>query len=327
MTQDVVDFQKIKSEIPLGLVLQRYGVSLRSASGELRGHCPLPTHTSRDSRDSFSVNVARNVWCCQSLSCSDARQGHLGGTVLDLVSNMERCSIREAAIHLKDWFGGLDFEPARAERKLYPTPQPNLPLRFQLPNIDHMHAYLETRGITAATARSLGIGYYAGPGTMHGRVVIPVRNVTNELVGYAGRSINGEEPKYLFPAEFHKSQELFHLNRARLAGSDCAIVVEGFFDAATVRQAGYRNVVALMGSSLSDTQAWLLQKHFRRAVLMLDGDAAGQRATTVIADRLGSKMEISAVILPADRQPDQLGSREIRDLVSGHTREPQGYER
>ena len=54
------------------------------------------------------------------------------------------------------------------------------------------------------------------------------------------------------------------------------IIVEGFFDAAKVWQAGYRNVVALMGSSLSDVQAGLLPQHFWLGLLMLDGDSAGQ---------------------------------------------------
>ena len=139
----------------------------------------------------------------------------------------------------------------------------------------HAHSYIDKRGITPATARSLGIGYYSGPGIMQGRVVIPIRNSAHELVAYAGRSIDGEEPKYRFPAGFHKSLELFQLHRARHAGADTVIIVEGLFDAAKVWQAGNRNVVALMGSSLSESQAGLLEKHFRSAVLMLDGDVAG----------------------------------------------------
>lgn len=73
------------------------------------------------------------------------------------------------------------------------------------------------------------------------------------------------------------------------------VVVDGFFDAAKVWQAGHRNVVALMGSSLSDVQAGLLHKHFRLAVLMLDGDAAGQTATEAIARRLSSVMDLEPI--------------------------------
>ncbi len=326
MTSELVNFQRIK-EIPIERVLAHYGVTLRSHGGEMRGQCPLPTHTSGESRNSFSANVARNIWCCQSLSCAESRGGNLGGTVLDLVAQMERCSIRDAAVHLAEWFGGMESVLARAEQRSSPASQPNLPLKFQLTNIDHAHSYLEERGITPATAKSLGIGYYAGPGLMKERVVIPIRNTAHELVGYAGRSIDGEEPKYRFPAGFHKSQELFHLHRARQSGSDVAIIVEGFFDAAKVWQAGNRNVVALMGSSLSEMQAGLLEKHFRSAVLMLDGDAAGQRATAIITGRLAPAMEITVIRLPEGKQPDQLASREINEMLPSRVRESGGYER
>lgn len=326
MNGEQIDFQRIK-EIPMRRVLERYGVELRPAGGEMRGQCPLPTHTSGESRNSFSVNIARNIWCCQSMSCTGARAGQLGGTNLDFVAEMEHCSIRQAALHLAEWFGGLESMPPAAGQKPRPLSEPNLPLKFQLTNLDHAHSYLDTRGITSATARSLGIGYYSGQGIMQGRVVIPIRNSAHELVGYAGRSIDGEDPKYRFPAGFHKSQELFQLHRARQAGTDTVVIVEGFFDAAKLWQAGNRNVVALMGSSLSETQAGLLEKHFRSAVLMLDGDAAGQKATAVIAGQLGRDMEVTTIRLPDGRQPDQLASREINEILSGQVREARGYGR
>ena len=103
--------------------------------------------------------------------------------------------------------------------------------------------------------------------------------------------------------------------------------MEGFFDAIKVRQAGYRNVVALMGSSLSEAQAGLLAKHFRRVVLMLDGDAAGQRAATIIATRLSSSMEVSTIRVPDGKQPDQMDSKQINALVSGQIRTARGCER
>jgi DNA primase len=127
---------------------------------------------------------------------------------------MERCSIREAATHLAEWFGGLENTLPRAAPQPRFFPEPNLPLKFQLANLDHAPGYLDSRGITPATARSLGIGYYSGPGIMQGRVVIPIRNKAHELVAYAGRSIDGEEPKYRFSAGSHKNQGLFLFDRA-----------------------------------------------------------------------------------------------------------------
>ena len=258
-----------------------------------------------------------------------ARAGQIGGTVLDLVAQMEQCSIREAGIRLKDRFG----QPALAAAahcmasRSGTAAELNLPLKFELRGIDCAHPYLEARGIAPSTARSLGIGHYNGPGIMHGRIVIPIRNARSELVGYAGRSIDAEEPKYRLPPGFHKSQELYNLNRAQHSGSDSVIVVEGYFDAAKVVQAGHRNVVALMGSSVSDTQAMLIERHFGRVVLMLDGDPAGQHGTAAIAGKLASKLEVSIVDLPPGKQPDQMASTEIRALVANHISRSTGLER
>ena len=225
---------------------------------------------------------------------------------------------------LTEWFGCS--EVARAPAQPASAPQANLPLRFQLSGLDHAHPYVEGRGITPTTARALGIGYYGGPGIMQGRVVIPIHNKANQLVAYAGRSIQGDEPKYRFPPGFHKSQELFSFHRARHSGSDSVIIVEGFFDAAKVWQAGYRNVVALMGSSLSDAQAGLLL-HFRSGLLMLDGDSAGQGGTEVIRKRLTGAMDVEVIHLKPGVQPDQLEPREINDLLTGHLRPAKGWER
>jgi DNA primase len=162
---------------------------------------------------------------------------------------------------------------------------------------------------------------------MQGRVAIPVHNKAYQLVAYAGRSIQGEEPKYRFPPGFHKSQELFLLHRAKHSGKDAVIVVEGLFDAAKVWQAGHRNVAALMGSSLSDAQAGLLRNHFRSAVLMLDGDTVGWAATDAIARRLSQVMDVEPIHLKSGVQPDQLIPGEINDMLPGHLRPTRCQER
>jgi DNA primase len=126
---------------------------------------------------------------------------------------------------------------------------------------------------------------------MEGRLVIPIHNDDGILVGYAGRSLSHGEPRYRFPTGFRKSQALFNLHRAVERGKG-VIVVEGFFDCFKVHQAGFPCIVALMGSSLSQRQELLLRRHFQNVTLMLDGDSAGRRASTMIAARLGTKIAV-----------------------------------
>jgi 5S rRNA maturation endonuclease (ribonuclease M5) len=312
------DFKSLKQCIPIDQVLARYGVRLRRAGPHtLCGTCPLPTHTSRQSRASFSVNFSLNVWSCHSATCIAARDGRIGGHVIDLVAILERCGLREAGLRLQDWFnaGASHLAPVRAPAMVSSAAEPNRPLGFALRRIDTRHPYLTQRGISPGTARLFGVGTYCGTGFLAGRCVIPIRDEKGQLVAYAGRAVNGEEPKYRFPAGFRKSQVLFNLDRAIATGSPNVILVEGFFDALKVHQAAHPAVVALMGTSFSQRQSELLLNHFTSVTLMLDGDEPGRRAAEVIAQLLKPIVFASKVELPNHVQPDQLSSAEINVLV------------
>jgi DNA primase len=288
----------------------------------------LPTHTSRESTASFSVNIARNVWSCQSASCIAARGGQIGGNVLDLVAAIERCSLREAGLHMVSWFGS-HLATAPPVRPVVPDApaEPNAPLRFTLRNIDPSHPYLGQRGIHAATARMFGAGFYSGDGFLSGRIVIPIHDEVGQLVAYAGRSLSGEDPRYRFPTGFRKSQVLFNFHRAIHSGEKSAIVVEGFFDAMKVHQTGHTNVIALMGSSFSRRQSDLLTARFDSATLMLDGDAAGRQAAGVIEATLASRMPVTRVDVGDGRQPDQMQPHEIDALLGPARRRTRSMER
>ncbi len=243
------------------------------------------------------------------------------GNVLDFVAAMERCSIREAALRLQEWFG-VGGPPARGdmrERELVRKEEGgNSPLRFALTGVDPSHPYLLARGIDRATAVEFGVGWYGGPGLQSGRIVIPIRNAGGETVAYAGRALDGGLPKYKLPAGFRKGLELFNLDRAAVTGSRSAIVVEGYFDCLRVHQAGRPWVVALMGSSLSAEQERMLLERFERIVLMLDGDTAGRAGSEAIAARLAGKCSVSVIQAPDGSQPDQLSVRAIQQLLDGH---------
>jgi DNA primase len=286
-----VDFKEIKRAVSIEAVLGHYNVKLRRVNQQsMRGACPLPMHSSETSKESFIIQTNKNIWTCQSSSCVSARQGKKGGNILDFVALMEHCSIRDAAVKLRDWFmitSGNSEATKRSESTPAPSPQTddeaaNKPLTFALKGIDHAHAYLHRRGVKEISAQHFDIGFFPGKGSMSGRVVIPIHNERGELVAYAGRAIDQTEPKYKLPVGFKKSAVLFNLHRV---ASDQVIIVEGFFDCVKVHQAGLPAVVGLMGSSLSDTQETLLQK-FKQVILFLDGDDAGREAARTIAEEI-----------------------------------------
>lgn len=311
------------------IALTRYGIRLRRISRDyLRGACPLPTHQSQASNQSFIVNTAKNVWSCQSASCIAARGGSVGGNVLDFVALMGGCSIRDAALSLQQAFGSTaslgGFHPQKHAHVFGFQGLPRFaehampkPLSFVLSGIDCRHPYLAERGINRDVARLFGVGHYARRGIMSGRIVIPIHSPDGALVAYVGRSIDAREPRYKFPPGFRKSHFLFNLHRAikaRLYRS--VIVVEGFFDCMNVHQAGYPCVVAAMGSSLSSEQANLLKQNFAEVILMLDGDASGRVGTMAIENRLRHMLVVRVASVPIGRQPDQLSEDEINSVLA-----------
>jgi DNA primase len=317
-----VDFCELKQSVGIEQVLASYRIQLKGVGhNQLRGPCPLPTHGSERSRQSFSVDTANNVWACHSASCCKVRQGRVGGNVLDLVALLEGCTIRDAALHLQDQWCGWRARLKACEHQLASKGSSgSRPLTFSLRL--RWHPYLAQRAVHPSTAAWFGIGYYAGSGFLRHRIVFPIHDGEGQLVAYAGRSIDGSEPRYLFPPGFRKSQVIFNLHRAVGESAGCAIVVEGFFDCLRVHQAGYRNVVGLMGISLSEVQEQLLLERFQQLVLMLDGDEAGRRASQQLATRLRGKVSLSMAGMPSGRQPDQLSSEEIERILRGASGTP-----
>ncbi len=117
------------------------------------------------------------------------------------------------------------------------------------------------------------------------RLMIPIRDEAGRIAGFGGRTLDPEGvPKYInSPATpiFDKSRILFGLDIAKEAikEQDMAIIVEGYFDVIQAHQRGYRNVVASMGTSITEAQLRLLSRYTRRFAFALDPDIAGSEAT------------------------------------------------
>lgn len=307
-----VNFAAIKQGVRMEAVLRHYQVNhLKGRGDRYRGRCPI--HQG-DGREAFHVDVKRKIFHC--FSCG------AGGDVLDLVALLDKCTLREAAGHLKDWFPGVATcgGPPSRQRVTKGNISVNPPLKFTLRGVDSRHAYLAAREIDERTAARFGVGFYPGPGIMIGRVVIPIHDEWGRLVAYAGRSVDGRQPRYRFPAGFGKSQVLFNFHRAAATASDTVVVVEGFFDCLRVSRAGFESVVALLGTELYEHPAQLLRNRFGCMLVLLDGDKAGRLARDRVVARLRDKCEVRLIDLPEDVQPDQLPDWDLRQLIENTTR-------
>jgi DNA primase len=308
-----VDFAQVKAAVSLRQVLTDYGIGerlRRSGKDHYRGLCPI--HLG-EGRDAFHGDLRKNIFHC--FSCG------AGGNVLDLVAQLEQCSVREAALQLQRRYlateSAVPVRPQLPRRDQLVTKkrESNPALSFCLTGLDATHPYVSARGLSWATATHFGIGFYNGRGIMHGRLAIPIHDEHGRLVAYGGRSVVTEDPRYRFPAGFRKSVVLFNYHRAAALARDGVVVVEGFFDSMRVHQAGYQSVVALMGAALSGAQENLVAQRFRQVTLMLDGDQAGRTASRAAAQRLAGRCSIRQIMLASGRQPDQMSNEEIHQIL------------
>jgi len=321
-----VNFTELKQNVSMENLLGHYGLldgMKRVKEDELVGLCPFHEET----RGSFHVSTSKNAWNC--FGCDGK------GNILDFVMAKENVGVRAAGLMIQEWFPGspqsAPERPKRRERQprggTEPTADGNPALTFELKNLDAKHPYLlEERGLDPKTVAEFGLGY-CSRGLMNNRVVIPVHDEHGQLVAYAGRYpaevVPEEEPKYLVPPNWQKSLVLFNYHRAleEVHEKRELIVVEGFFALFRVWQAGYRNVVALMGNELYPAQTHLLQAalgEFGRVTLMLDNDAGGKTCEAQCVETLVSSMYVKVVRLPDGvADPDQLTDEQIDQLLVG----------
>ncbi|MDP8256185.1 MAG: DNA primase [Candidatus Alcyoniella australis] len=157
------------------------------------------------------------------------------------------------------------------------------------------------------------------------RVMIPIRDVQGRCVGFGGRALGDDEPKYLNSQEselYHKSRVLFGLDTAREAirQTKRAVVVEGYFDSLALAAHGIGEAVATCGTALTEDHARLLSRYTERIVLLFDGDAAGRKAAWRTMELfLDKPQQPLVVLLPQGHDPDSFvrehGADPLREML------------
>lgn len=161
------------------------------------------------------------------------------------------------------------------------------------------------------------------------RLMFPIRNIDGKLVGFGARALDDSMPKYLNSPQtivFDKSSILYGIDRAKQAirQSNQAIIVEGYMDVIIAHQYGWQNVVASMGTSITEKQLATIKSLTRNLVIALDPDTAGTEAIFrggELVDKMipftpavygwvkyedAYKAEVKAVLLPQNKDPDEI---------------------
>ncbi|MHB1004630.1 MAG: DNA primase [Chloroflexota bacterium] len=153
---------------------------------------------------------------------------------------------------------------------------------------DNLLKYLADRGYTpeelekggVATPRDTG-GHYD---RFRNRLMMPILDLKGRIVGFGARALDDSHPKYLNSPQtplFDKGGNLYGIDKAAqgIRELDYAVIVEGYFDVLILQQYGINNVVASLGTALTERQVSILKRLTKKLVLALDADAAGEEAT------------------------------------------------
>jgi DNA primase len=338
---DVID--QIRDRVDMVDLVGRF-VGLKRSGRSYKGLCPFH----HEKTPSFNVNPDRQAYHC--FGCGE------GGDAFGFLMKVENLSFAEAVrklggengIEVPEGGGGDEglSEKLRAANELA---EACYRAALAVPG-NPAAAYLESRGLDAATIERFGIGFapdswdfltsrlreekiepqmgeQAGLlaerqsgghyDRFRGRVVFPIRDVRGRVVAFGGRAISDEQqPKYLNSPEtpiFRKREAFYGFPMAleAIRRSERAVVVEGYFDLIALHRAGVEGTLATCGTALTPDHGRALLRRTRQVVLLFDGDEAGQRAAERSLEiLLPLGLRVRTALLPAGDDPDSLLTRE-----------------
>ncbi len=317
-------------------------VPLKKAGKEYKACCPFH----QEKTPSFTVSQSKQFYHC--FGCG----AH--GSAIGFLMEYDKLSFPEA-IHELARELGLEVPQTGPRPPLQANPDPDLHelleriarhYRQQLkqhPNKDEAVNYLKQRGISGDIAARYELGY-APPGwnnlerhfdqqallatgmlienergsrydRFRNRIMFPIRNRRGQVIGFGGRVLGDEQPKYLNSPEtalFHKGRELYGLYQARQAARahDQLLVVEGYMDVIALAQHGIDYAVATLGTAITPEHLRELIRHSQHITFCFDGDRAGQaaawRALETALPLLQDGLQLRFLFLPEGEDPDTM---------------------
>ncbi|MGI5921650.1 MAG: DNA primase [Syntrophomonadaceae bacterium] len=316
-------------------------VELKRKGNRYWGLCPFhPEKTA-----SFSVSRERQMFYCFGCHAGgDIFSYLMRRDGLDFKEALEVLASK-AGIHLADSFSKKDSDKRKRVTELNRVTADFYQNLLTVDTGCSGRAYLNRRGVNGETINTFRLGYAPDKwdslldyllkkgfsvediklsgvvkrsdnqnkyyDIFRNRIIFPITNYTGEIIGFGGRVLDDSLPKYLNSPEtdvFSKRRNLYGLFHARdsIRHENEAILVEGYMDCIKLFQAGIKNVVASLGTSLTEEQSRLLRRYAEKVLILYDGDEAGQRETLraiEIMSKTGLKVDVLS--LPGGKDPDE----------------------
>lgn len=176
--------------------------------------------------------------------------------------------------------------------------------------------HLQEKGFSEQEILDAGLAVASDDGKKHdrfrGKLMFPIRDDRKRVTGFGARVLDGSLPKYINSPQtpvFDKSGTLYGIDRASSAirKQDIAVIVEGYMDVILAHQGGFANVIASMGTAITEKQVNILKRFTGNLALALDADSAGEEAMlrcVTFENILDSELKV--ILLPAGKDPDEV---------------------
>ncbi|WP_010168963.1 DNA primase [Candidatus Epulonipiscium viviparus] len=202
-------------------------------------------------------------------------------------------------------------------------------LGFSPNSFNALYKYLRSEGVTNELLVESGLCVLNhNSGLIYDRFVnrlmFPIFSPTKKVIAFGGRVFGNENPKYLNSSEnliFHKSNNLYGLNLAKMKNHEYYILVEGYMDVIAMHREGFTNTVASLGTAFTESQAKLLKRYTDNIVIIYDSDNAGQKATLKASKILRDEgFSVKILELNGAKDPDEFlkkyGNEKLQNAIT-----------
>ena len=200
-------------------------------------------------------------------------------------------------------------------------------LGYALPDWDKLYEFLRSKGYSDDDIMTGGLALKGKNGGFYDRfrhrIMFPIQDASGRVIAFGGRTLDDSVPKYLNSPEtplYSKGKNLYGLNLAKNSKEKRMIIVEGYMDLIALSSHGIDNVVAPLGTALTETQARLLKRYTDEVIIAFDADGAGQAAALRGLDILENQgFRVKVLTIPDLKDPDDFvktrGAAAFRELA------------
>ena len=249
-------------------------------------------------------------------------QASLKNTLLEI----NRLAANFFYYQLKQPSGKIGYDYLKEKRRLSDDTIRHFGLGYSSKVPDDLYRYMRSKGYHDDILKETGLFFIDERGARDkfwNRVMFPILDVNNRVIGFGGRVMGDGEPKYLNSPEtkiFDKSRNLYGLNFARTSRAKYMLVCEGYVDVIAMHQAGFTNAVASLGTAFTSQHAMLLKRYTDQVILTYDSDGAGVKAALraiPILKEVG--MSIKVLNMKPYKDPDEfikaLGTEAFQERI------------